>query len=224
MKRMLALILIWVMILTSTTLPVHATEQDDDLLSKACIVFPEHSSKILGTVSPVRATGRSSSSNNTVISETRPVSDREYITYTEYADGQIILTDVRGTNPFSYNKTINSYFSGSGGSTTDITITVQYVGQSSTTGKFMLENIIYSNSSEALSVINSAGTASVTGSFDYDSSKTTIVYNETNSAPAKIRYVLSYVYDTHIPGAVSTGVLLFELKSGNATISVSNTT
>lgn len=148
------------------------------------------------------------------------------MTYTEYANGQIILTGVSSENPFTYNKTTNSYGSGSSGSSSDITITVQYVGEGNNSGRFTLKNIVYSIVNGGYDVIHSAGTPSATGYFSYNSSQTVIVYNESSSSPAKIKYALEYeFYDVEtMPGAVRTAILLFQLRNNSVTISVTDTT
>lgn len=48
MKRTMSLVLALVLILTNAVVPVYAETADNDLLSKACAVFPEYTAKLLG--------------------------------------------------------------------------------------------------------------------------------------------------------------------------------
>lgn len=224
MKRIFAIALCFVVLLTNAVLPVCAEEADNDLLSKACAVFPEYASKMLGTTSSEIVAAYTADPKAVVVNETRAVADSEYLTYTEYADGQIILTGVSSDNPFVYNKTINSYTAGSAGASTDITITVQYTGTGNHSGKFKLSNIIYTVGSQAYGVINSAGTPSATGYFFYDADDVVIVYHETASGPAKIQYPIGYNFNENVSGAIATANLLFTLRNGSISIAVNRTT
>lgn len=81
-----------------TALPMGAMASQEDereqLLAKACLVFPEYSERIRKPEPPCSPLGRSAQNRTLLVSEERDVSDREKMLYSEYADGTILLTDV----------------------------------------------------------------------------------------------------------------------------------
>ena len=106
MKRILALFLAIALLVSTFSIYASATEtadfEDDPRLELACEVFPEYADKIRCNCDDTSMLSRINTADNArelVVSETRATSDNEYITYTEYSDGVIFLTDyVYGKN------------------------------------------------------------------------------------------------------------------------------
>lgn len=97
MKKLVALIISCAVLITVFPFGVSAVSDDQQrnslLNEKAASVFPEYADKILNPDCRVSTNTRSTTNREIVANETRAVSDNEYITYTEYSDGLILLSD-----------------------------------------------------------------------------------------------------------------------------------
>lgn len=107
MKRFLSIFLALVMLLAVMPLSTYAAENKtgrDILLEKACAAFPEYASKIAADTAPI-STYSFQQERVVVFSETRELSDNELVSYTEYSDGLILLSDVTPNSSVKYNST-----------------------------------------------------------------------------------------------------------------------
>lgn len=162
MKRTIALLLSIIITLASFPTYVSATEiknyEDDPILDLACEVFPEYADKIRcqntdKSAYPNIATA--SKSRELVANETRAASDNEYITYTEYSDGIILLTD------YTYGKevTITEESSNSLGLMRTMDIYTYCIAVSHL-GNITFKNIKYTILDNDFDIIRSTGTTS----------------------------------------------------------------
>lgn len=96
MKKFMALLLSLSLLLTMMPLCASAAELEqqgyDTLINKAATIFPEYAGKLLNPTYSPFSSARSASPRVLVVKETRPFSDTESITYTEYSDGLILLS------------------------------------------------------------------------------------------------------------------------------------
>ncbi len=97
MKKTLSVIL--VLAILFATLPIGAmasqVDEHEQLLARACLVFPEYAERIRNPEVPCSPLGRSIQENTLIVSEEKDVSEKEKMLYSEYADGTILLTDVQ---------------------------------------------------------------------------------------------------------------------------------
>lgn len=96
MKKFIAVLLSLSLLLTMMSLSASAAELEqqgyENLINKTISVFPEYAGKLLNpTYSPSEST-RTSSPRTLIVKETRPFSNTESITYSEYSDGLILLS------------------------------------------------------------------------------------------------------------------------------------
>lgn len=199
MKKLISVCLALVMLLTAFPVNAFAAENTDSeydqLMELACEVFPEYADRINNT--PNRSTTARSVEPKTVVAdETRFVGDSSYLNYKEYSDGTILLTQVRNNDgdDFKYDLTTNSYSTGAGATTANITVKAYYAG-GNTSSYFKLSNMIYTTVSNGYDTINSTGTASTTSGCSVMSGYPITVLNESASGPAKIEYRLKYSLD-----------------------------
>lgn len=158
MKKAVSLILTFILLYTVCPLgiPVHAQEQNDErdqILTRACIAFPEYAHKIeANTFSG--STARSSEPRELVITEMRPLSDSEFIVYTEYSDGLIVLDQGYMESETIYNSTEQS------GSRTLFNITIKATC-TLTEAYFKVSNLKFTIYASSYDRITSIGTPRV---------------------------------------------------------------
>ena len=111
MKRIFAIILSLVMLLTTAALPVHATDfssdDRDEIISLACEVFPEYESAIRWENVSTYALPRSSQSPEVVHRETRQLSDTVSMGISLLSTGGAIVTRTEFSDDINYTQNIN---------------------------------------------------------------------------------------------------------------------
>ena len=141
MRRCLALFLSIALLLTTVPFVVFAAETKqlgyDSLVQKASAAFPEYAEKMQNPRGITFLNSQSPMPRELVINETRPISDTEYITYSEYSDGLILLSGY----DFTYDSTTVSDITGS--TSRDITIDIEAtcVNDVGYTGYFSLKGV-----------------------------------------------------------------------------------
>lgn len=101
MKRTLSILLAALLLVTMLPLSVgaeEATSERERLMALACEVFPEYADVIAADQAPAENRLRSIEKPTVVFTETRKVSNDEYITYTELSNGIVTLVDL-ATDP-----------------------------------------------------------------------------------------------------------------------------
>lgn len=95
MKKLLAVILSFAMLMSFAALPVHATgyatSEKEEILALACQAFPEYTDIICGRVSTYQTRQNANEKPEIVFSETRSISDNQSISITYYSDGGALL-------------------------------------------------------------------------------------------------------------------------------------
>ncbi len=113
MKKLLALVLSLSLMFTLVPCCALAADADqsgyDTLVDKAASAFPEYAAKLLNPSYRPSVYTRNAAARVLVVSETRSISDKESITYTEYSDGLVLLSDY----DFTYETTEVDYYTGS---------------------------------------------------------------------------------------------------------------
>lgn len=196
MKKLLALLLSLAVFFTFSPLSASAADfespNNNVLVNKAVATFPEYAERLLNpNYSSSRA--RSTMERVLVVKETRPISDTEYITYAEYSDGLILLSDYE----FTYNTSGSSIYYGDTFKyiTIDISATGRYDG--STLGVFYLNDISYTINygDNIYDEINIPGTPS-TSNRNTTYSDRTYWPDETDERYAKVSYKLRFKVDS----------------------------
>ena len=212
MKRFYSILLATVMLLSTMTFDVFATEDDivrEDLLTLACEVFPEYAQKIRfqGISSNQRA------QRSLVVNETRQVSDNSYLIYTEYSDGIILLTDYE----FDAYAIVTDSLTSSGATT--CTVDIRAVC-SNISGYFLVEDVKYTHVRSGYDSINSVGTYSHHGNCTIHTVHDPIL-TETATHGAELKYRLNFT----APGNITFNSLLtFTVRYNNTEVShVDNT-
>lgn len=192
MKKFISYIITIALLLSM--LPVSASAQEtnserNEILEKACIAFPEYAETIRADAAP-SGISRSSTPREVVFSETRPLSENEFIVYTEYSDGLFAIDSVEMEKEVIYNSMDQS------GSMTKFDITVKATC-SDVYSHFTLSNIKFTIYPTTYDRITSSGTPSVkTGEYTYNDNCTydtiNCTPNETASAPAKVSVRLNF--------------------------------
>lgn len=215
MKKAMAIILIICVVLSFSVLPVSANEihteilrrplSDEELDNLAAEAFPEYADRILTSQS--RYSSYSLQNNEKVIEETRKISDTEYITYIEYADGRSSLI-------FQVDVYQGSTSSGSNTVTKTVDFQIRHVFM---TGSMYISGFKYTIVTGGYDYINSAGTFSCTAE---NGSRTVYSYQETASGDAEMR--CSCIFNMSGFGdfaTVSPVPCTFRVIVGNDTIS-----
>ena len=133
MKKLISVCLALVLLLT--TIPFSAFAVDEtasesaEIVALACEVFPEYADRINNTPHH-SAMARTVEPKTIIADETRFAGDSSYLNYKEYSDGTILLTQVRNNDgdDFKYDLTTNSYSTGAGATTANITVKAYYDG------------------------------------------------------------------------------------------------
>ena len=137
------------------------------------------------------------------------------MTYTEYTDGTILLT--QSSFEFNYTVTTNEHYIGSGGSSTKITIKATCAGPGVTSGYFELRDLVYSVSSTTYDVIIDPGTPYFYGGCSLHTAYTPVL-QETASSSAYVQYRLNFLAG---PTGYYTvcSLLTFTLKNNSTNVS-----
>lgn len=211
MKRLLSLVLAAALVISSISFSAFATETEserDILIARACEVFPEFSEKITASADEFTQQSRTVT-KKPVYTETRQVSDREYITYTEHSDGIVLLSDIY----FEY--TTNEIGHEISGANTTVTVTItalcNYIS-----GYFKLSNVQYTISRSGYDQIDSAGSMSYGGNASLHTAYSPIWY-ETASQKAQISYRIKWFLGPD-PGDYLNSILTLEVGNNGAGI------
>lgn len=194
MKRFLFIFLALVMLSTIVPISTHASENTServDILNKASAVFPEYASKITLDAKP-DSTKCSAEQRELVISETRKVSPKEYMVFTEYSDGLWLLDEITVNKEITYNSTNEI------GTEIQIDITVKATC-SGANSYFMAQNVKYTIDKYGFDHIDSIGSPYVhLHYYTYNDYCTyygyTLNSNETYSKKASVVYSLAFKY------------------------------
>lgn len=99
MKKTLALFLSLALLFTLVPFGTSAVEMEhsdhNTLVNKAADAFPEYAEKLLNPSYSPSVYSRNATARVLVVNDTRLISDTESITYAEYSDGLILLSDNR---------------------------------------------------------------------------------------------------------------------------------
>lgn len=217
MKKFLSIFLALVMLLAVMPVSTYADEaktERDILLEKACAAFPEYASKIAADNAPI-ATYSAPQERTVVFSETRELSGKELISYTEYSDGLLLLADVVPKRSVTYNSTTTT------GARTKVDITVKATC-SGVNSYFKASNVKYTIEQYGTDCITSVGTPTVHPSSSPNSDNCQYLgYNlnsyETGSSNAFVAYSLSFRFSSASTDFIRT---CLSINVGNNALSV----
>lgn len=167
-------------------LPESGLDERSALIEKACLAFPEFADKICSEPSDRVSTKSNTAGRETVYTETRKISENEYIVYSESSDGVVLLTSAS----FEYTLIENGSFMS--GSNTTMNVTIQATC-SEVTGVFTLRNVEYTIIPRGYDQIQKVGSASVSGNCTIHSVDTPVM-SETSSSAAYLRYRLTWQF------------------------------
>lgn len=216
MKRIMSLLLVFVMVLVIAPVPAHASSSAEndvqaEMLETACDVFPEYADKIMARA-PTTVNARSASTTrDLVVTESRNVTDSRVIVYSEYSDGLVLLADYG----YEYETITNSQ--DIDGSRTYVDIDIRATSNYFY-GYFELQNVQFTIYGRGYERITSAGTPYATGDCEMYELETQIL-NETASSKATIQYEM-YWRLVDLPAGVTPSRL--KLTVGNNNFSVSH--
>ncbi len=188
MKKYLALFLSLALLLTTIPFSASAAETQsghETLVQKACYAFPEYAEKMQNPQDGAQLYSRSAMPRELLVKETRPVSDTEYVTYSEYSDGLILLSGY----DFTAESTTVNYVTGSTYRNITIDIEATCVNDVSYDGYFYLKGVSYSLRDNEFDVITNPGTESRTG-YCTKATRTTYTEKESYTTNAGIVYRL----------------------------------
>lgn len=221
-KRISAILIVLVLLISCTPVVFaankHRTQQD--LIDLACATFPEYRNKILyqQVESP---SARELSDVELVCSESRNISDLHTLTYSEYSNGLILLTEVEADDP-----TVEYVDIISGSSATVYTININATCTGAY-GEFTAENIKFSLISSGYDQINSKGTYSITNpemlgfigcQLVNSDNNPRVIWNESASDNAEIEYQLSFRYAPY-PSCICDTYLLLVVGDNDYVVS-----
>lgn len=217
MKKHLSLLLTAVLLFTMLPFNVLAsanTSERDEFLALACEAFPEYAEKITDTLPMQTFAARSevqSAEITLVTSETRNVSDNKLLTYTEYSDGFIFLTETE--TRYQAEVTRESYES----SAYAVHETISIKGTSNVNQSyFTLDDVSYSLINGAYDLFTNTGTMSTIVYCSVCNNYPHITLRESSSGPASIVYRFNW-----IPIDESTffnSLLTIEIQNNKVTI------
>jgi hypothetical protein len=213
MKKIFCFLLSLIFVMASMPFTANASENNsdvqDELITLACVIFPEYADRITNPVTTART--RSIGARELVITETRAVSENEYLTYTEYSDGLVLLTD----NDFECSLSVTDRILGT--TKTDVTATITATCNL-TSGYFRLSGVQYSLYKQGYDTINSTGSSSRSGNCIYAGLNSSVL-TESAGRCAHLSYVLSFKIGNSAGDIVQS---YLTLSVGNNTASVTN--
>ena len=225
MKKMFAILLIVAVAVSALTLNVSAvgieqneTQKRNEIIEKACQVFPEYASIIRNEDSSALFSRKSYTDAKPVVvcEKTRPVGPNRNITYTELSDGAVVLAS------YEFNATDETTHEPTHGGNTKYTATVDVMCTASD-GIFTLRNIRYTISDGYDKITNSGSPSvnyknecifSTSSVHDYD-----VNPNETLHSAAYIKYKLSYHVRGLDAGFYYRTIFTFSIRNNSVTIS-----
>lgn len=169
------------------------------LVRKAATAFPEYAEDLLNPTCSLSTYANDSFERTLVHQETRPISDKEFITYTGYSDGLILLSNYT----FDYDTNVTSD-DGINASRRNVTIDISAtcVVESYYTGVFKLKGFSYrlNKGYDVYDSITSKGTPTAKNDITYTEGR--YVKNESAYGYAELGYSLNFQLDENLPGAV----------------------
>lgn len=193
MKKFLALFFSLVLLFTSVPFGVSATEAErigyNALISKAAAAFPEYADKLISPSYDSSTYARDAVARVLVANETRHISDKEAISYAEYSDGLILLSDY-------YFTSSSSLVSSSQGTTyrnITINISAACVTDFNYDGYFYLDGVSYTlrTGDDVFDSITNPGTPRK-GTNCTNYSREEYTENESGYGGARIAYRLTF--------------------------------
>ncbi len=221
MKKLFALLLVFAMIFATlpfTAFASEATSMQSQLTIKACNAFPEYANKIRAQeqqASKEKLSITSNQSKDVVINETRNISDKESITYTEFSDGLIMLT----TSSVSYSTTTTHVISSGSRTYYTMDILAELVGFSGCHAT--LHNVKYIIDTNGYDKINSFG-YSTRGSKCTGCDVGIYPAAESASGPAKLTATIHFLFGNASEGDVCRTELVMTVGSNSMRISYQN--
>lgn len=191
MKRFVIMLLAFALLLGTMSFNVSAVEIEQSghgaLVQKAMSAFPEYAEKLENPKGGAEFISREASIRELLVNETRAISSKEYITYTEYSDGLILLSGYE----FTADTTTVNYVTGA--SSRDITINIEAtcVNDVNYDGYFYLNGVSYSLRNSDFDIITNPGTASREG-YCTKATRTVFTAQETLTGYARIAYDLCF--------------------------------
>ena len=186
MKKFISFCLVVVL---AFCLPLNAFAASDDvshhadIIVAACEAFPEYAQEIRDTKNQNNATYSVSTNNEIIHSETRNVSETQFINLTQYADGTYYITE--GTYS-AYTVLVDQT---SQNHVTNVTLNIETVRNNDASSYFKIKNIKYVLYASSEDEILDAGTASSKGKFTH---KVIDIKLLEDTSPAFLDYMLSY--------------------------------
>ncbi len=188
MKKWISFVLSFALLIGVLPFSVSADEEENianQLVTDACIIFPEYASKISSKHNGINPASIPAESKTLLVQESRPLTNSTTIHYSEYSDGTIMLA----SDSVSYSTTVVDSVTGGVKTTYTININASLVGYSGCT--CTLKNVKYMIDSSGYDKIISQGTSqkdtNCTSVIPY------IVYNtETSSRNAMAYYDIYY--------------------------------
>lgn len=198
MKKTLSLCLATIMILLCIPIHVSATEDStndrQEIISLACEVFPEYSNKICKNNNSRSMNNAIESERELIFTEIRNVTEDEYMMYSEYSDGIVLLTN------YAFDYDILSENISTGAGATEVTMSLKATcAEDGYNGVFYLDNFRYVFNSYTYDRIISLGTTRAVGSCKLTENDDMTGYEnpryslyETSSQKAYAEYYLNF--------------------------------
>ena len=194
MKKIVSVMLAFALLFAALPMGAMASQVDEreQMLAKACAAFPEYAAKIVADT--CASAFRSAEPRKTSFTETRSISENEFIVYTEYSDGLVALDEVSMEREVIYNSTDDAI------TAINVDITVKATC-SETTAYFKVSNIKFTINTSNYDRITSIGTPTVhnppisyNDSCSYFSSELSKNLVENSVQKAYVCYPLSFKY------------------------------
>lgn len=199
MKKAISLFLVCVLIATTIPLCCFADEPEDaehlDLISDACAAFPEYADRITAAKNKsdnLSTCTLTEEEPEIIISETRMLSSKQVVTYTEYSNGDILLADISSTSDFAKSITRNSVTPLLNGNQYNVTLRASYEGEYSNGDYVKINNVIYRIIESDYDKIVNPGTVEASSSWCGTVGDPIHVIGETASGPAMLKYQLQF--------------------------------
>lgn len=192
MRKFVSLFLTLALLLTTISFEVSATEIEqssyDSLIQKAAAAFPEYAEKIQNPKNSAYLYSRDATPRELLVSETRPISDVESITYAEYSDGLILLSGY----DFTCDSTVVDSSTGSTYKKYTIDVEAACIAEGYN-GYFYLDGVSYilRNGYDNFDSITAPGTERK-GTNCVSASRTDYTQNESYTGYARIAYYLGF--------------------------------
>ena len=187
-------------------------KEKEELYLLASEVFPEYADKILSKGRATFTANRSSAPRQVVTSISREVSATEIMTYTEYSDGVILLTDA------SYDKDLTVTNLDQSTMAAHYTMNIKATcsaGDYTCSGYFKLTGLSFSIIAQSNDFISSVGSTTYEPlCYKTNVPEFTPIMNETASQHARLEFYLTFRFTYYGPEFLAS-TLVFDL-GGNA--------